>query len=254
MEVDRSRLSSAERLLWDYGITEPNHIDLEAIANDHGVEVKYRQLGGCEARIVVRGDRAIISVNSASTDGRRRFSLAHELAHWICDRKGGSFSCSIIDIGPQNAQAKSVESQANSYASQLILPTYLVDPWLQNRKINLDTASQLGKEFKASVTAAAIKLVRRATMPACVACHNQTRMTWHQRSATFPPDFYVLSELHHETDAFRVAFGDAAGLTLPKREPAHRWISGKNAFRLEVSTQSIKLRDATVLTLIALSP
>ncbi len=91
MSVDLSRLSSAERLLWGYGVTDSSHIDLDAIANDNGAEVKYRPLGGCEARLVARGESAIISVNSASNDGRQRFSLAHELAHWICDRKTGSF-------------------------------------------------------------------------------------------------------------------------------------------------------------------
>ena len=156
MNIDRRQLSPAEQLLWGYGVTDPSHIDLVAIANDKGAEVKFRPLGGCEARLVARGDSAIISVSSTSSQGRQRFSLAHELAHWICDRDRGVFLCAKEDIGPQNSEAKSVEGHANNYASQLILPTYLVDPWLKGRRANLDVANQLSKEFSCSLTAAAI--------------------------------------------------------------------------------------------------
>lgn len=252
MDIDLQRLSSAERLLWGYGVTDPSHIDLDAIANDHGAEVKYRPLEGCEARLVVRGDCAIISLNVNGNDGRQRFSLAHELAHWICDRKTGSFLCAKEDIGPQNAEAKSLEAHANGYASQLVLPTYLVEPWMQVRKVSLDVASELAKDFNASLTAAAIKLVKRTNVPACITCHNQTRLVWHQRGPAFPTDFYVVSELHQDTDAFRIAFGGASGMTRPKRESANHWVSGRDAYRLEVTTQSVKLPDATVLTIITL--
>jgi len=252
MEIDVDHLSPAERLLWGYGVTKPSHIDLDAIANEKGAQVVYRPLDGCEARLLVREDLAIISVNSKSKDVRQRFSLAHELAHFICDRKVGSFLCAKEDIGPQDMKAKAVEASANTYASQLVLPTYLVDPWLQGRKNSLELASSLGNEFNSSLTAAAIKLIKRTTAPACLTCHNQSGMTWHQRSSSFPSEFYLVPELHQDTDAFKIVFGGMSGMSKPKKEPANRWVSGRDTYRLEVTTQSIKLPDSTVLTLIAL--
>lgn len=254
MSFDLQRLSPAERLLWRYGVNEPGHIDLDAIANDHGVTVRYRHLDGCEARLLVRGDQAIISVNSGSVEGRQRFSLAHELAHWICDRKTGTFLCAKEDIGPQNSEAKSVEAHANGFASQLILPSYLIDPWMQKKRINLETASAIAKDFNASLTAAAIKLVKRATTAACVACHNQSKLVWFQKSSSFPFDFYVARELHQETDAFKMVFGATAGMSRLRKEAADRWISGRDAFRLSVESQSVKLPDGTALTVFAISP
>jgi len=245
-------MSPAERLLWSYGVTAPNHIDLVGIANGHNAEVIYRPLGGCEARLVAFGDRAVISISDTSVEGRQRFSLAHELAHWICDRKTGSFQCAKEDIGPQNAEAKSVEAQANGYASQLILPSYLVDPWMQNKPVSLDVASALAKDFGTSLTAAAIKLVKRSAKEACVACHSQTSLMWHQRSKSFPYDFYVNRELHQDTEAFTIAFSGRNGLTRPKKEQANRWLGGQNTYRLTVETQSVRLPDGTVLTLLTL--
>jgi Zn-dependent peptidase ImmA (M78 family) len=253
MRIDTALLSPAERLLWSHGVVEPGQIDLEGIANARGARVVHRHLDGCEARLVASADQAVISVSTAGGyEGRRRFSLAHELAHWICDRKTGSFQCAKEVIGPQNAEAKSVEAHANAYASQLILPDYLVVPWAHGKRTNVDVAKALANDFNASLTAAAIKLAKRATTPACIVCHNQSRLLWHQRNGAFPSEFFVLGELHQETDAFGIAFGAATGLSRPRKEPADRWLSGGSAYRLTIESQSIKLPDSTVLTMLSL--
>jgi Zn-dependent peptidase ImmA (M78 family) len=252
MNIDLTRLSAAERLLWGYGVTAPSHIDLDGIAQDKNAKVVYRQLDGCEARLVACGDQAIISINRGSPEGRQRFSLAHELAHWICDRHTGSFLCAQADIGPQNAEARSTEAQANGYASQLILPSYLVDPWCKDKVVSLEAADVLAHDFRTSLTAAAIKLVKRSPQAAVIACHDKTRLMWHQRSLSFPHDFYVVNELHQETEALTIAFTGRSGMTKLKKEAANRWIKGPNTYRLDVHTQSIRLPDETVLTSISL--
>ncbi|MCK9366574.1 MAG: ImmA/IrrE family metallo-endopeptidase [Metallibacterium scheffleri] len=254
MRIDTARLSPAERLLWSHGVVEPDQIDLKAIANTRGARVVHRHLDGCEARLVASAEEAVISINTASGyEGRRRFSLAHELAHWICDRKTGSFQCAKEVIGPQNAEAKSVEAHANAYASQLILPDYLVVPWANGKRANLDVAKTLANDFNASLTAAAIKLTKRATTPVCIVCHSQSRLLWLQRNGAFPSELFVLGELHQETDAFGLAFGATNGLSRPRTEPANRWLSGGGAYRLMIESQSIKLPDGTVLTMISLA-
>src|SRR5471032_1128055 len=75
--VERSKLSPAEALLWDYGISDPADIDLDAIAFDMGATVHRRPLCGCEARLVADGNKAVITINSKPTPPRPRFSLPH---------------------------------------------------------------------------------------------------------------------------------------------------------------------------------
>jgi Zn-dependent peptidase ImmA (M78 family) len=77
---------SPASLLDELGIREPEEIAIEAIAEYCGATILYQPLQGAEARIVGHGDRAIITVNEAVPIGRRRFSGAHELGHWMCDR------------------------------------------------------------------------------------------------------------------------------------------------------------------------
>lgn len=198
------------------------------------------------------GDRAVISVAADDTLGRRRFSLGHELAHWIQDAQRTSFKCTSTDIGPQNAEAKSIEADANIFASQLVLPDYLVWPWLADRKPSLDLANAMGNDFQASLTASALKLLQRTKVPTAITCHDQRKLKWSRRSRGFSTDFYIFNELHQETVAFEMAFGAGKGLSRPKRESASRWISGPGAHLMEVWSQSIKLPEGSVLTMLSM--
>jgi Zn-dependent peptidase ImmA (M78 family) len=250
--IDVGRLSRPERLLWQHGVRKPEHIDLEAIACATGAHVVYRKLDGCAARLVAAGDRAVISIGVDDTLGRRRFSLGHELAHWMQDAQQTSFKCTSTDIGPQNAEARTIEADANSFASQLVLPDYLVWPWVADRNPSLDLANTMGADFQASLTASALKLLKRAKVPAAITCHDQRKLKWSRRSLDFSTDFYILNELHQDTIAFEMAFGSSKGLSRPKRESASRWISGPGTYRMEVSSQSVKLPEGSVLTMLSL--
>lgn len=253
MAVDVDQLSRPERLLWEHGVRRPEHIDLEAIASARGAHVIYRKLDGCAARLVAAGDHAVISVAMDDNLGRRRFSLGHELAHWMQDAQRASFKCSSTDIGPQNAEAKSIEADANSFASQLILPDYLVWPWVAERKPSLDLASAMGADFQASLTASALKLLQRTKAPIAITCHDQRRLKWSRRSRDFSTDFYILNELHQDTVAFDMAFGAVKGLGRPKRESASRWLSGPGVYRMEVWSQSIRLPEGSVLSMLVVT-
>ena len=110
----------------------------------------------------------------------------------------------------------------------------------------------MAKGFKASLTAAAIKLVKQATVPAFVACHKPDPPHMAPEKCGVSKRVFVTSELHHDTDAFRMAFGAVGGMSRSRREPANRWVSGREIFRFEVNSQSIKLPDTTVLTILTL--
>jgi len=249
---DIARLSAPERLLWSYGVRHPDHIDLEAIAISNGAHVVYRRLDGCAARLVASADQAVISVAVEDNPGRQRFSLGHELAHWLCDANRSSFLCASADIGPQNAEAKDTEAHANRFASQLVLPDYLVAPWIGSKSPSLDLARDMATAFRVSLTAAAIKLVRRSAVPAIVACHDQQRLRWFQRNLSFPHELFVIKQLHHDTHAFELAFNATSGMSRPRKESATRWLIGAGSFRQEVLSQSVRLPDGTVLSVISI--
>lgn len=253
MTFDLTSLTPAERLLWFYGCRQPDHIDLEGIACDKGAQVIYRHMDGCAARLLSDGSQAVISIQASDNEGRRRFSLGHELAHWLNDFRRG-FNCSGDDIGPQNADAISVEAVANVFASQLILPDYMVVPWLQGRRPSLSLAVELSNSFRASVTASAIKLCKKAEVEACLVCHSMNGRRWFVRSKSWPFGFYPRTQLHQETAAFELVFKGATGISRPKISPGPHWLSGDEYPAMDVEAQSMPLPDGTVLSMLRLPP
>ena len=76
----------AEARIAELGIRDPGDLDVEAIAVDAGVSVRYEPLNGCEATLVGVGNRAIATIRKSPVRGRERFSIGHELAHWELHR------------------------------------------------------------------------------------------------------------------------------------------------------------------------
>src|SRR6516164_11685753 len=153
-------LTPAERILLSLGITSPREIDLEAIAWSRGAVVNFRPLEKCEATIVGSQTRAVITVNNRSISERQRFSIAHELGHWHHHR-GRVLFCGQKDVGNPANDANNPEQQADRFASDLILPNYLLGPRISKaRRLTLALVRELREEFQASLTATLLKLVK----------------------------------------------------------------------------------------------
>src|SRR5215471_9902800 len=118
---------SPEQILEELGIREPEDLDIEAISEYCGATINYKALEGCEARILGYRDRAIITVNLASSRERQRFSAGHELGHWMRDRGQLSFKCEDKSF-VRNWSESSPETRANRFASDLLLPIAMFRP------------------------------------------------------------------------------------------------------------------------------
>src|ERR1035437_6377638 len=110
----------AEARINSFGISDPRHLDIEAIAYDAGVTVEYEDLAGCAATLIGYGDRAIATIKPSSVRGRERFSIAHEIGHWDLHR-GQSFKCRVDDVSENLTANRDKERQADSYAAHLLM-------------------------------------------------------------------------------------------------------------------------------------
>ncbi|WP_342208191.1 ImmA/IrrE family metallo-endopeptidase [Shewanella xiamenensis] len=134
----------------EFAISEPREIDIEAIAYEHQAIVLERPLNGCEAMIIGAGDKATITVNSASDTPRKRFSVGHELGHWFRDRGKVGNLCSHCDMENPSGVSKHRENIANSYASELLVPSYLLKDHLAGSRLDLDLMSAVKSAFDTS--------------------------------------------------------------------------------------------------------
>jgi hypothetical protein len=245
--------SPAERILRRLGITEPQEIDLEAIAWDLGVRIRYRPLTGCEARIIGTDDQAIITVNIRSSPRRRRFSIGHELGHWHNDR-GRLLLCQAEEIGHLGSALLSRESAANRFASGLLMPEYILRPIARAYpKTDFQTVRAIADIFNTSVTATAIRLTDGRYFPAVLVCHGAHGRKWFARSPDVPDRWFPRDDLSAESFAFGVLFGDSPEDRFPRKIGADAWFFRLEAERYEVQEQTIRTGDAEILTLIVVA-
>ena len=179
-----SQFVTAVGLLKSLGITEPAEIDIYAIAQSRGATVVEKPVTGCEARIIGYGERAIVVVNSESILSRRRFSAAHELGHWMRDAGTIGLGCNpeaLFGSGEAN-----VETRANRYASNLLMPKFMFVPRAKGCPITFETASALADVFQTSLTATSIRLIGYGSYPAMLVCSDAQRVRWFRRGAGVP--------------------------------------------------------------------
>jgi len=247
-----SGVTAAERLLMQLGISKAEEIDLNAIAWHVGAAVKYRPLDTADATIIGSSKHAVITVNSSTIPSRQRFSLAHELGHWHHHR-GRVLFCGPTDIGNFAHGPLDPERQADAFASDLILPGYLVRPKITElKKVSLAYAHEIADDFKVSMTATLIKILNENRFPILLVCHGKDKRHWFRRANMVPEWWFPRDDLDADSFAFEILHNGANEDAFPRKNGAGAWFEFRNVERYEVQEQSFPLPNNEVLTIITI--
>lgn len=245
-----NHISHAERLLLSLGISTPADIDLEAIAWFVGAKVKYRPLQGCEALIVGNDKNSIISINSRSSPQRKRFSIAHELGHWHHHR-GRHLFCHTEDIGGGGDRRSQLERDADRYAADLLMPSYMFTPIVRRiSRPSFQSIKDVAALFDTSLVATAIRLVETGIFPCMVICHSEQGRNWFARSSLIPSRWFPQDQLDPASYAFDVLFGRKTDDSMPRKIGADAWFDRDEAQHYEIQEQTIRLSSTEILTLL----
>lgn len=160
---------------------------LEDIAWERGVHVRDRPMSGAEARLVVYGDRGIITVAQGIDPTRRRFSIAHELGHFEMHKNESALAgCLSDDIERpprwSGDPASRREAEANEFASHLLLSDEFVTPLVRGKPATLDVIQTIASEFGVSLRAAAIAFIRLCRESCAVVYSQDGHVRWCVRS------------------------------------------------------------------------
>jgi Zn-dependent peptidase ImmA (M78 family) len=246
------RLSPAERILQELGVTDPEEIDVDAIAMHMGAVVRYRPLSGCEAHIIGRDDRAIIAVNSRSAKQRRRYSVGHELGHWHHQR-GKALICRPQDIGSYAASALHPERVADGFAADLLMPGYLFAPMMrQYKRPTFEAVRALAHAFDTSIPATALRVIELGSTPALLICHSNQGRKWFRAHRDVPHHWFPRSDLDAASFAFDILHGQRAEHQ-PATMGADAWFDVRHAARFQLREQSIRYGEGEILTLLEIT-
>lgn len=131
------------------------------LAQDLGVNVYHvpnwpNDLSGKIMRSVEHGGHSgyAIYVNQAHHPNRRRFTTAHEIAHFILHQE--AIGDGIADDGLYRSRlSNSMEAQANRLAADILMPWHLLNPYIDGGTTSVDRLAQI---FGVSQSAMSIRL------------------------------------------------------------------------------------------------
>ncbi len=156
-------------------------------------QIDQHPLRGFEAMLLTAPERDFghVILNCNSNARRRRYSLAHELGHFLCtwhrQSQQDGFACSrgdmVSPVGP--AQHIAQEREANVFAIELLAPGHLVLPFLK-RLPDLDVILALHKRLDISKVAAGRRYVSLHSAALALVVAKSGQFLYAERSERFP--------------------------------------------------------------------
>jgi Zn-dependent peptidase ImmA (M78 family) len=159
----------SEQILHD---TDTFHvpIEIQALAHRLNITTEAASLGdNISGVLVVEKGRVGIGYNSAHALVRQRFTIAHEIAHYVLHVKKNGRSQLFIDQyvafrrddHPPTGNIRA-ESEANRFGAALLMPEGLIRQAIKKNALDLDdeeALSLLAKRFQVSPAAMTIRLI-----------------------------------------------------------------------------------------------
>lgn len=103
-------------------VDEHGNVELEKVAEDRGIEIKYEDLPSNESGyLVCFNGRFVIGVNRKHNKKRQRFTIAHELGHYFLHKDSNLEFRDQVFYRIENTS--SIEYAANEFASRLLIPS-----------------------------------------------------------------------------------------------------------------------------------
>lgn len=243
----KHHFKSPSVLLDELGINTPEQINLELIAQYCGATVLYESLNSCEAYLLGKAERAVICINQDAPRSRQRFSIGHELGHWMHDR-GKMASLYLSEVHVEEWSKAAIEKRANQYAKELLMPTEIFSPLAQRRDMTFATVKDLARIFETSLTATAIRLVELSSASAMLICYRKQKSPWFFRSKSLPA-FNPLKTPGNSTIAHQILAGKIREGVIPK-VALEECLEPTKLPPSNVQEHSLRITEDAVLTLL----
>ncbi len=160
-------------------------------------EIREEILDGLEGALIAPESKSegAILVHSERQESRKRFTIAHEIGHYVNPTHRSSspdgFRCSSTDMKissfkPGDRHAK-MEMEANQFAIKLLLPESRVRAFLRNRPgIDLEHILAISDSFEVSREATARRYIERLDEPVAVVFSQNGKIRYIIRNGSFP--------------------------------------------------------------------
>jgi len=251
-KVDRGP-AYAKALLAELKVSGP--ADARSIAGQLQLDVSELDVQGFDGALVrAKGTPfgAIIVRDSIRESGRKNFTVAHEIGHFVLPgHEDADLVCTSSDVGNWSKSAKEFELEANEFASELLMPEPLVRQIMGSSEPSFSLIEQIANSCQASLSAAGWRLCELTGHRCAVIWSVARAISWSRRSEEFRFGVSRSGPIREGT----FAYDCFAGQDTPDRpEPvaADLWLESRNiAAGAQIWEQSKALPSySSVLTLL----
>lgn len=122
----------------------------------------------------------LIVYNSAvRSEGRKRFTVAHEFAHYLLHRhQQDRFECGTDDIETGDNNGRDIEAEADVFASTLLMPLDDFRRQVDGQPVSFDLLGHCADRYGVSLTAAALRWTEIAPKRVVLVASRDDHMLW----------------------------------------------------------------------------
>ena len=144
--------------------------------------VQGEDLDGFDGLLKANKSRSkwLVLYNSANpSEGRKRFTIAHEFGHYILHRhQQDLFECGDDDIETGDNNERHIETEADLFASTLLMPLDDFRRQVDGQPISFDLLGHCADRYGVSLTAAALRWIEIAPKRAVLVASRDDHMLW----------------------------------------------------------------------------
>jgi len=233
-------------------------IDVAALAQDFSRQVfpeaPITMVGGLDLSKGVEGmlmphpsgsgEWGIIYNKAIRSPGRRNFTLAHELGHYLLHRQAnpGGLQCTNRNMADWDSARNRIEAEANTFASYLLMPLDDFRARIKGRAIDIDVMTELADRYAVSLTAAILKWMTITDKRAMIVVGKEGFIDWAWSSEPLIKSgiYYAARQTVIELPAASLAARDVDMETGRHgvRQPAGVWLGSEPVHEMTVFSPS----------------
>ena len=191
-DLSRPTQIATEIIKQNPGVQAP--IPLEEIAFSAGIrEINKKPLDGLEGALIANPEKSegIILIKEDSRPQRQRFTLGHELGHFLIPRHGHQMSCGLSDLTTRDQKTlnstQRMELEANQFSAELLMPSLLVRQYPGFRdKPSIERLIRMAADFDVSFEACAQRYVALHDDPVAIVFAHEALVRYSTKNDGFP--------------------------------------------------------------------
>jgi hypothetical protein len=216
---------AARKVLERFRVESPEAIDVESIAWHVGkLRIKVGGLSGAEGRLIATPSKGgVIRVAPGTNEGRRRFTIGHEIGHFVLHQKPAiDQTTSTGDLTIWNNASE--EADANYFSAELLMPQALFQPLCTGRP-SITLLNSLATTFSTSLLATAFQYWEYTKEPVAVVLSNGWDMEWFRPFKDGWPRL-KFGQIHEHSAAGERLLEKSPDSGRMVRTPAYAWLEG----------------------------